>query len=109
MVRRLLNLSKNHSFFLFGPRGSGKSTLLHHHFKGQNVLNIDLLTDAAEARYARDPDRLLGDIRAGRFKWVIVDEVQKVPKILDIVHKAIEVFRIRKQTIKHCDGVSFVW
>ena len=59
------------------------------------MLWIDLLRGAEEERYLERPDLLsaqLGGDR-GHFEWVVIDEVQKVPKLLDIVHREIELSR----------------
>lgn len=86
MFRRIINISKNNSLFIFGARGTGKSTLLEGQFKGAGTLWIDLLTDADESRYGRDPDELTRVLEAGIYQCVVIDEVQKAPKLLDIVH-----------------------
>ena len=92
MIPRLQSPLRSHSFFLFGARGIGKSTLLRHLFKGETPLWIDLLDPALEQRYALRPGELLEEIAAlpPRDRWVVVDEIQKVPKLLDVVHRAIE-------------------
>ena len=84
---RKVQLTKNHSFFLFGARGTGKSTLLKQLFS-EDALVIDLLLDEQEDRFARNPDQLIGFVqgRSSSCKYVIIDEVQKVPKLLDTVH-----------------------
>ncbi len=53
---------------------------------------IDLLEPEQEMRYALRPDQLADQIRAGLSPgdWVVIDEIQKVPKLLDVVHGAIE-------------------
>lgn len=92
MFHRLLNIPKSQSFFLFGPRGTGKSSLLKTHFSPQNSEYIDLLEDRQLSPLALDPDLLLDRVRAlpAQKKWVVVDEVQKLPKLLDSVHALIE-------------------
>lgn len=96
MFHSLIKPSLLNSFFLFGPRGSGKSTLLKQYFVTTNTLYIDLLEDRMESRYSRDPDLLISDIRAlPNCDWVIVDEIQKLPKLLDIAHKLIEEKKIK--------------
>ena len=95
MYNRLLKLSQAHSFFLFGMRGSGKSTLLRKAFQNSNAVWIDLLLAEPDLKYKRNPDMLrteiLGLIKAGnRPDIVIIDEVQKVPALLDVVHHLIE-------------------
>lgn len=96
MFRRHVKLTKSHSFFLFGPRGCGKSTLLQTQYKTKKSLYLDLLESRTETRYHRDPDLLYKDVKARKnVDWVIIDEVQKVPKLLDLVHKCIEEFKIK--------------
>lgn len=90
MIRRSLNLSKVQSFFIFGPRGVGKSTLIRERFGAANPLWIDLLTDADEDRFGRNPDELSRRLDAGAYDLVVIDEIQKAPKLLDIVHHEIE-------------------
>ena len=90
MFRRIQKLSKNNSFFLFGARGTGKTTLLKQGFQGTETLWIDLLTDADESRYGRRPDELSQALKHGNYQTVVIDEVQKAPKLLDIVHHEME-------------------
>jgi predicted AAA+ superfamily ATPase len=89
MVDRIFNPLISNSFFLFGARGTGKSTILRERFSG-NSLYLDLLDPALEDRLSRNPGDLtvlLGDASP---EWVIVDEVQKSPRLLDVVHSLIE-------------------
>lgn len=96
MFHRSINLPKSHSFFLFGPRGCGKSTLLRERFTSKNTLYIDLLEHRTESRYHKDPDLLYHDVKSRKkLDWVIIDEVQKVPKLLDLAHKCIEELKTR--------------
>lgn len=95
MIHRLVNLSKFQSFFLFGARGTGKSTLLRAAFPKHSHFWIDLLRPEQEMRYATRPERLLEDWRQlqsikKQNGWVVIDEVQRVPKLLDLVHIGIE-------------------
>ncbi len=92
MINRYLKPTDNRSFFLFGARGTGKSTFLRKHFAGQDVLWIDLLLPEVEDRFASHPQLLAEQIAARKDPtgWVIIDEVQKVPRLLDIVHSQIE-------------------
>jgi len=88
MVKRIVNISKSHSFFLFGPRGSGKTTLLNHHFSDDKCLHIDLLDYQYESLLYKDPNQLIQIIESQKsVSWVIIDEIQKNPKLLDVVHK----------------------
>lgn len=100
MYNRIVNLPKKHNFFLFGMRGSGKSTLLKQRFPGPKMLWIDLLLAEEELKYRSNPDILKDEITAliqnGQTpERVIIDEVQKIPALLDVVHHLIENKKIR--------------
>lgn len=77
------------SFFLFGPRGTGKSTWLRDHYP--DALIIDLIDPESTRFYGAAPERLRQTIAAspGR-RPVVVDEVQRVPELLQVVHQLIE-------------------
>lgn len=80
---------KKESYFLFGPRGTGKTTWLKKTY--QDALWIDLLNPQEERIFSMYPEKLKERINANPTKKiVIIDEVQKVPKILDVVHELIE-------------------
>ena len=91
-IPRLLQLPLNRSFFIFGARNTGKSTLLRHVFADKKTLWVDLLNPYEEERYARDPIRFKQEVLAldTSIKYVIIDEIQKLPKLLDLVHLLIE-------------------
>jgi uncharacterized protein len=88
MIKRQLQSPKR-SFFLFGPRSTGKSTWLKQTFK--DSCYIDLLNTALSLELQTHPDHLeaiIGDtIENG---WVVIDEIQKIPELLDEVHRLIE-------------------
>ena len=91
ILKRLLNLPKKltYSMFLWGPRQVGKSYYLKHHYP--EATYIDLLRSADFIKYAHNPTLLGEELRAtpaGRA--VIIDEIQKVPLLLDEVHSLIE-------------------
>ena len=77
------------SFFLFGMRGVGKSTWARQNFAGNPT--FDLLDEGLFQSYLRDP-RLFGRelLRFPAGQWVIVDEVQRMPTLLNEVHRFIE-------------------
>lgn len=91
-IKRLLQLPLSRSFFLFGARNTGKSTLLKHTFESKNTLWIDLLDPSFEERYSRDPASFKQEVLAldQNVKYIVIDEVQKLPKLLDLVHQLIE-------------------
>ncbi len=77
------------STLLLGPRGTGKSTWIHHHFN--DAVIYDLLSTSESLRLSRDPSTLYRELEAGPSdRWVVIDEVQKVPALLDEVHRLIE-------------------
>ena len=92
MFSRELKFPKSKSFFLFGARGTGKSTLLRERFAPERTYVVDLLLPAVEERLARHPDGLLSELRSLPLgiDTVVLDEVQKVPKLLDVVHYYLE-------------------
>ena len=87
---RLQNLSPQHNFFLFGARGTGKTTLLKRRFFTKKTLWIDLLSYNDEDRFSKNPDLLTEILKEKPYRRVVIDEIQKVPKLLDIVHLEIE-------------------
>jgi len=92
LKNRLLQLPNGDSLLLFGPRGAGKSTLLKQQFKADKCFWIDLLSAENEEKYARNPDTLISEVKAlsKSQKYIVIDEIQKNPKLLDIVHSLIE-------------------
>ncbi|MCF6289537.1 MAG: AAA family ATPase [Desulfobacterales bacterium] len=76
------------SYFLFGPRGTGKSTWLKQHYKSSEM--IDLLSPEVFRVYSASPERLREVVRGAKSKTIIIDEVQKIPELLDVVHQLIE-------------------
>ncbi len=89
MFKRLLDVTKKRSFFLFGARNTGKSTYLKRTFKKENTLWCDLLDPDEEDRFSRKPNTLYEMVKAApkTMTHVVIDEVQKVPKLLDVVHR----------------------
>lgn len=76
------------SFFLFGPRGTGKSTWLKHHYPGAEL--IDLLAPEVFRTFSAKPERLREITGGSKSRTIIIDEVQKIPELLDVVHELIE-------------------
>lgn len=85
---RFFQPAKN-SFFLFGPRGTGKSTWLKEHCP--QAVFIDLLSPKSHLLYSANPERLTERINDNPEKTLfIIDEVQKIPPLLDVVHQIME-------------------
>ncbi len=92
MFNRIIKLPKNNSFFIFGARGTGKSTWLDQYFTNIPHLYIDLLNLDEEERLGKNPSDLLDQIESlpPETQWIVIDEIQKLPKLLDVVHHCIE-------------------
>jgi predicted AAA+ superfamily ATPase len=90
MFARLLkiDLTSHQSIFLFGPRGTGKTHWVRGHFK--KALYIDLLDSSILTQLLADPNRLESFIPPEFKDWIIIDEVQKAPQVLNEVHRLIE-------------------
>ena len=87
-IHRLLKVPER-SFFLFGPRGIGKTTWLRKVLP--DACFFDLLEYSLYSELSRAPDRLEAMVgHAEEDSWVVIDEVQKIPAILDEVHRLIE-------------------
>jgi predicted AAA+ superfamily ATPase len=77
------------SFFLFGPRGTGKSTLMKSRYK--NAVWIDLLRPEILRSYLARPERLYEVVEGStNNSTIVIDEVQKAPSLLSVVHSLIE-------------------
>ncbi len=93
MFTRKLNVNTSNSFFLFGARGVGKTTLLHELHPSNKCILIDLLDEEVFSQYLHQPQKLLRQIESfkkNKRYCIIIDEIQRLPKLLNIVHKSIE-------------------
>jgi predicted AAA+ superfamily ATPase len=87
MYPRLAAVS-NSTFFLFGARGTGKSTWLMQTFPGAE--RIDLLRSSVFLKYHTRPDAFREEVLAlPKDSWILVDEIQKLPSLLDEIHALI--------------------
>lgn len=93
MYPRMLQWPTRQSFFLFGPRGVGKTAWVHRQFPG--ALFFDMLDHQVYTQLLAAPQRLGDQIPRDHKDWVIVDEVQRVPELLNEVHRLIESRRLR--------------
>jgi predicted AAA+ superfamily ATPase len=92
VIARSLKLPRA-SCFLFGPRGTGKSTWIEAELP--DALRVDLLDQATYLELSGHAERLGAMADARRTKIVVIDEVQKLPALLDEVHRLIETRRFR--------------
>jgi len=77
------------SYFLLGPRGTGKSTWLSHQYP--NAVRIDLLLGEEERRFSASPERIRDVAEAmPPGSVLILDEIQRVPRLLPEIHALIE-------------------
>ena len=98
MFSREINPVKSKSYFLFGPRQTGKSTFVKSLITGKD-LYFDLLPQRNFLNYAKKPGRVREEILAHLKRYdnplCIIDEIQKIPDLLDEVHELIESKGIR--------------
>lgn len=92
MIHRSLNIPKSNSFFLFGARGVGKTTLIKRLFSSDECQLVNLLQQDVYAKLLAYPEELSRIISYSlkQGKWIVIDEIQKVPALLDLVHHHIE-------------------
>src|SRR4030065_1559667 len=93
MYTRLLSPPKSKSFFLFGPRGTGKTTWVKSVFP--DAIYIDLLEAELFNDLLANPQRLGNFIPTAFKDWIIIDEVQKIPELLNEVHRLIEKYKYK--------------
>ena len=89
-IERLVDLKtllKNKSYFLFGPRQTGKSSLIRHSLSSARIYN--LLDDKIFLDFNSRPGRLKEEI-TGQDELVVIDEIQRIPQLLNEVHLLIE-------------------
>lgn len=94
-VDRILNLPgllEQKSHFLFGPRQTGKSSLILHMLRGVRV--YDLLDTSVYLALSQNPGRIAQETTSGE-DLVVIDEIQRLPQLLNEVHRLIETRRLR--------------
>jgi predicted AAA+ superfamily ATPase len=93
MIHRIVDLPRTRSFFLFGPRQTGKSTLIRSTLETSSW-TVDLLQSELFLRYAREPElfRREAEVKIARqkAKTIFIDEVQRLPELLNEVQLLIE-------------------
>jgi predicted AAA+ superfamily ATPase len=93
MYSRLIKPPDAKSFFLFGPRGTGKTTWVKTTFP--KSLYLDLLEAEIFNDLLANPQRLENFIPKDFKDWVIIDEVQRIPELLNEVHRLIEKYKYK--------------
>ena len=94
--QRILNLRElleKKSFFLFGPRATGKSTLIRRQLQADSTVIIDLLGLRTYREFLAHPEGLEDFVLAHakiEKPTVVIDEIQKIPELLNEVHRLIE-------------------
>ncbi|MBK5274790.1 MAG: ATP-binding protein [Desulfuromonadales bacterium] len=94
MIQRIAQLPDKQSFFLFGPRQTGKSSLIQSRF-GTTAWTVSLLHTEDYTRYAKNPGQYRLDVaeKVGKgTSCFILDEVQRIPELLNEVHALLEQF-----------------
>lgn len=93
MMQREIRFPKSGSFFLFGPRQTGKTTLLREELR-KDSWSVDLLRTDVFLRYSKSPAQFRKDaayqVEQKGVRFICVDEIQKIPALLDEVHGLIE-------------------
>ena len=95
MYKRLINIPADFpkSFFLLGPRGTGKTSWVKKQFR--NSIYLDLLDNNLSTELHTYPNKLKHYIPKAYKGWIIIDEVQKIPSLLDEIHRLIEMHHYR--------------
>lgn len=93
MYSRLIIPPKTKSFFLFGPRGAGKTTWVKSSFP--KAVYLDLLEAEIFNDLLANPQRLENLIPKVFNDWIIIDEVQRIPELLNEIHRLIEKYKYK--------------
>lgn len=88
-----LPLEADNSLFLLGPRGTGKTSWIKSHLHDE--LYLDLLDFSTYSSLLADPSRLENLIPQNYSRWVVIDEVQRIPELLNEIHRLIEHKKIK--------------
>ncbi len=93
------NRLKQKSVLLLGPRQTGKTSYINNELESSVIAKWDLLNSRTKMRFERDPQLLYDQISAldinPESDIVVIDEIQKVPALLDVVHEVIEDKKIK--------------
>ena len=83
-----IDICAHNAFFLWGARKTGKTTYLKNEFK--DALYLDFLKTNIAQKYELKPELLREEVAANKPDLVIIDEIQKIPRLLDEIHWCIE-------------------
>ena len=91
------SLQKKRSILILGPRGSGKTFYIQDLLTAfAKTFTVDLLDNALFLRYLRRPELLTKELKLkvsdGEVLYVFIDEIQRVPLLLNEVHRSIELY-----------------
>ena len=92
VLKRILQLAPllaMKSFFLFGPRATGKTTLIRQQLTEKATI-IDLLDSRYFLRLSSNPHELESIIAADPADIIVIDEIQRIPELLNEIHRLIE-------------------
>lgn len=89
LLTRFFSAPAKQSYFLFGPRGTGKTCWLKQRY-GKDALHLDFNDPETTRFYLSKPERLKEVVAADNRHIVVIDEVQRVPEVLTVVHGLIE-------------------
>jgi len=89
VVTRSLSLPQS-TFFLFGARGTGKTTWLQHSLPRERSHFFNLLIERDYQHYLTDPHQFYLEVQAiPQSHWIVIDEIQRLPQLLNYVHQLI--------------------
>ncbi len=88
MFKREIKLPKDKNIFLFGPRQTGKTSLIRSLFP--KAMHIDLLKTSEYYLFLQNPEFLRERVSENKSKIIFIDEIQRVPELLNEVHRLIE-------------------
>lgn len=101
MIKRMANIPETQHFFMLGPRQTGKTTLIKEYLanKGSNHLFINLAEEDKFFKYLKNPSLIRSEVQSSiknqKISEVFIDEVQRVPAILNEVQSLIDTSSVR--------------
>ena len=97
MIHRLINIPEKSSCFLFGPRQTGKTTLVNYLYT-EKVFKVNLLLNQQFLKYSKNPDLIIQEVSRkiddGTIQYLIIDEIQRVPSLLNAVQYIIDFYKV---------------